>query len=329
LRSYFTLILAAAVVLIVAVFMLTFTVRFTEVGVVTPFGKADETSIVERPGLKPRWPYPIQNVTLYDTRARIVRAQSEQQQTADNRQVVIEAFLLWKVNDPLKFYQRFSGQSAEAREHYRSADELLRSLLRSSVAEIGRYRIDELFTSDADGSRLPDLERDMMARLANTTGGDAGRRLDEYGVEVALVGVTRVAFPEETTKDVFERMKSTRERIASEAVSEGAAQALKIQEDAATSAALIRAFAEQRAAQIRSQGDLEAAQYLAQLSEDPELAVFIENIKFLRNLVARRTTLVLPTNLPGMRLFDPEIIQSMSGGDIPALTANQTEPDGR
>lgn len=325
-RSYFTLILAAAVVLIVAVFMLTFTVRFTEVGVVTTFGKADTDSIVETPGLKIRWPYPIQNVTLYDTRSRFIRGQNEQQQTADNRQVIVESFLLWKVSDPLKFYQRFSGQSTEAREHYRAADALLKSLLRATMSEIGRYRIDQLFTPEAGASKIPELELAILNRLTASTGGDAGgASLDDYGVEVALVGITRIAFPEEATKDVFERMKATRERIAAEAVSEGDAQALKIQEDAETSAALIRAFAQQRAAEIRSQGDREAAQYLKVLAEDEALAVFIENIKFMKNLRAKNTTLVLPTSTPGMKLFDPATFRALGNGEIPSLQSSAQE----
>ena len=319
-RSYFTLILASAVVLIVAVFMLTFTVRFTEVGVVTTFGKADADSIVTTSGLKIRWPYPIQNVTLYDTRSRFIRAQNEQQQTADRRQVIVQSFLLWRVSDPLKFYQRFSGESAEAREHYRVADNLLRSLLRASMSEIGAYRIDELFTPEPGASKLPELEQAILDRLTATSGRDVGgASLDDYGVEVALVGITRITFPEEATKDVFERMKATRQRIASEAVSEGAAQAFKIQTDADSDAGIIREFARTRADEIRSEGDLESAQYLKALAVDQELAVFIENIRFMKNLFAKRTTLVLPTSTPGMKIFDPEAMQSLGSGEIPSM----------
>jgi membrane protease subunit HflC len=326
LRSSFTLILAAAVVLVVALFMLTFTVRFTEVGVVTTFGKADEGSIVSSAGLKMRWPYPIQNVTLYDTRSRFVRLSSEQQQTSDSRQIVVESFLLWKVSDPLKFYQRFSGESAEAREHYDSADQLLRSLLRASMSEIGRYRLDQLFSSQINSSKLPELEDAILHRLSNSGGANSGgTNLSDYGIDVSLVGLTRVEFPEETNKDVFERMKSTRERIASEAESEGAAQALKIQKDAETSAALIMAFAEQRAAQIRSQGDAEAAQYLKLLAEDPALAVFIENIKFMKNLISKRTTLVLPTTMEGMSLFDPASLRTMGGDGLTPGRSTQAD----
>lgn len=325
-RSSFTLILAAAVVLVVALFMLTFTVRFTEVGVVTTFGKADEGSIVSSAGLKMRWPYPIQNVTLYDTRSRFVRLNSEQQQTSDSRQIVVESFLLWKVSDPLKFYQRFSGESAEAREHYDAADQLLRSLLRASMSEIGRYRLDQLFSPQINSSKLPELEDAILRRLSNSGGSDSGgTSLSDYGIDVSLVGLTRVEFPEETNKDVFERMKSTRERIASEAESEGAAQALKIQKDAETSAALIMAFAEQRAAQIRSQGDAEAAQYLKLLAEDPALAVFIENIKFMKNLISKRTTLVLPTTMEGMSLFDPASFRSMGGDGLTPGRSTQAD----
>jgi len=86
----------------------TYTVRFTEAGVLTTFGKAAEQDLtkVREPGLKFKWPDPIQSVTKYDTRSRFLQTKAEQQQTADSRQITVEAFCTWKVKDPLKFFQR-------------------------------------------------------------------------------------------------------------------------------------------------------------------------------------------------------------------------------
>ena len=167
----------------------------------------------------------------------------------------------------------------------------------------------------ANASKIPELEQSIQRRLAASGNSvDNGSfSLSDFGIVVEMVGISRVQFPEETTKDVFERMKSSRARIASKAISEGNAQASKIQKDAETSASLIRSFADQRAAQIRSQGDRESARYLADLAEDPDLAVLIEKFAFMKNLISRRTTLVLPTSMPGMEFFDPSAIQSLAG----------------
>src|SRR5688500_4082532 len=126
---------------------MTYTVRFTENAVLTTFGKAGENAQKTQPGLKFKWPDPIQSVTKYDTRSGFRQTQSETQQTADSRQLVVEAFCTWKVADPLLFFQRFSNAGDRSADHYRKAEEVLRGSLRSAMGETSKYRMDELFTT--------------------------------------------------------------------------------------------------------------------------------------------------------------------------------------
>lgn len=307
-RSVFLFAVTALIVLGFLAYWSTYTVRFTEVAVVTTFGKADDGSIVNRDGdqagIHPKWPYPIQSVTRYDTRVRIVQTRSETQLTADDRQIIVESFLTWRVDNPLVFYQRFSNAGPEARDHFREADRTLNSLLRSAMSEVSTYRLGELFAPEAQASRLDDLEGAILARLTRGEGADA-LRLADYGIEPVLVGINRVVLPEETTREVFERMKATREKIAAEAQSQGEARAQTIRNEADSAARRIIAFAERRAQEIRVAGDREAARWLAYFQEEPELAVFLKNVELLRNGLGRRATLVLPADMPGMELFDP------------------------
>ncbi|MFG0275745.1 MAG: SPFH domain-containing protein [Phycisphaerales bacterium] len=320
-RSILTLIISALIVLGFLTFMMTYTVRFNEAAVVTTFDRASENSVQTDEGLKFRWPYPIQRVTVYDTRARLLQTRSETQQTADNRQIIVESFLTWRVSDPLKFFQRFGGAGSEERDHYRRADETLTSLMRSAMAEVSAYRLDQLFTATGQ-SRLAELEQRIMDRIGQAD--QAGFSVADYGVEPLAVGVSSVVLPEETTRQVFERMKATRERLAAEATSRGDALASTIRTEAESAAARISAFAELRAEQIRTLGDREAQEFYATLNEAPELAVFLEKIDFLRNFYAKRTTLVLPTTQPGMNLFDPSAMES-AGGRIPPFGGEQTQ----
>lgn len=303
-------------------FMSTFTVRFSERAVVTTFDKATENSVVDQAGLGFKWPYPIQSVKVYDTRARLLQLRSETQQTADDRQVIIEAFVTWRVTDPLVFYQRFSGAGADEREHYREAENTLESLLRSAMSEVGRYRMSDLFSPTGD-SKLGDLESDVLARLTGGSGGDSFR-LSEYGIEALAVGINQVVLPEETTQQVFQRMKASRERLAAEASSQGKSLADTIRFEAEAAAQRIRAFAQRRAEQIRVQGDTEAARWQAQLAEEPRLAVFEAQLQFLRNLYAKRTTIVLPTTQPGMGVLDPSALDhAAASGVVPPFTADE------
>ena len=99
------LVLLVALVL----FSMTYTVSFHEVAIKTRFGKTTADSIVTEPGLKFRLPLFADRVTVYDTRLQVRETPLETIQTADGRQVVTRAFMLWKVNtngqEPLKFHE--------------------------------------------------------------------------------------------------------------------------------------------------------------------------------------------------------------------------------
>jgi membrane protease subunit HflC len=328
-KRFVTIAVTLLVALTFILFMSTFTVRYSESAVVTTFSRAGADSVVTDAGLGFKWPYPIQSVKVYDTRARLLQLRSETQQTADDRQIVAEAFVTWAVADPLLFYQRFGGAGSEEREHYRAAERTIESLLRSAMSEIGRYRMSELFAGEGQ-SKLPELEERVLSRLAGATGaaGD-GFSLSDYGVEALTVGVNQIVLPEETTAQVFNRMKASRERLAAEASSAGRSDADTIRFRAEAAAERIRSFAMRRAEQIRVQGDTEAARWQARLAEEPRLAVFDAQLEFLRNLYAKRTTIVLPTTQPGMSILDPAAMEAASeSGAIPPFTrADDAEAD--
>ncbi len=321
-RSRLLIFVAAVIAIGFLMFAFTRTVGFTEKAVIQTFGGASERSVVDEPGLVFRWPAPIQRVTVYDTRARLLTTRSETQQTADNRQIVVEAFLTWRVSDPLKFLQRFGSEGSEERRHYAAAERTLQAQLRSAMSEVSRYRLDELFTPTPGGSRLGDLEQAIASRLQSPM--SEGASVAEWGVEPMVVGINRIVLPEDTTKDVFERMKATRQRLASEAESRGQADANTIRASADSAARRILAFAESRAAEIRNRGDEEATRYIALLNEEPRLAVFLEQVEFLRELLGRRTTLVISTTMTGMSVLHPALLSFLGAESLPPFTLDSS-----
>lgn len=330
-RSTFLLTLTGLIVLGFVLFMVTFSVRFTEAAVVTTFGKASENAVKNRDGdeagLYFKWPYPVQSVTKYDRRVRLLESRSETQQTADERPIIVEAFLTWRVTDPLVFYQRFSNAGPEARDHYTDAQRSLDTLLRSAMAEVSRFRMSDLFSPTPGGSRLGELEAAVLDRIRR---GDAEQgadgRMGDYGVEVELVGIRRIVLPEETTRDVYDRMKATRDKLAAEARAQGDAIASTIRNEAESQADRILAFARRLAAEIRNQGDLEAARWLEQLDEAPELAVFLQNVELIREGFGKQVTLVVPTNFPGMQLLDPRNLMDAASGRLPGISGEPRSP---
>jgi len=309
------------VVLSLVSYTMTYTVRFTEAGVLTTFGRAGENSIKKDPGLNFKWPYPIQSVTTYDTRVRFADVRLETQQTADNRQIIVQGFCVWRVEDPLKFFQSFSNAGTRADDHYHKAEETVQSNLRSALGAVSKFRLEELLAADESRGRLPDLEKTVLDSLSSGGSGDATARqsLASVGVRAIDVGVSRIELPSETTTKVFERMAANRDRLAKELESRGESDATAIRSRAEADARRIEEFAKSRAEEIRRQGDREAAEFFAQMNSNPELAIFLRNIELLRGALAKRTTVVLSTSQPGVGLIRPDALEGLKQGQIPQL----------
>jgi membrane protease subunit HflC len=314
------LIIAAAAVFVIALLAraMTYTVRFTENAVLTTFGRAGEDAIKKEAGLYLKWPDPIQSVTKYDTRARFLQAKLETQQTADSRQLTVESFCTWKVDNPLKFFQKFSNKGARAEDHYEGAKEVLRGALRTAMAEISRYRMDDLFTTGSAPSKLPELEKQILATLQRSAG--EGNQIADFGIHVESVGINSIELPEENTRNVQESMKRDRERLVSELESKGLAEASRIKSTAESNARRIEKFAEAYAAEIRRKGDEEAQQYLVQMAEAPELAVFLKQIDFIKSALAKRVTWIVDTTTPAFELMAPSTLRkSAATGEVPGV----------
>ncbi len=311
--------------IVIVLYSSSFTVRFTETAVKTRFGSANENSIITEPGFKMKWPYPIESVTKYDKRIRPVETRSETVQTADDFQIIIQAYLNYRVQDPLKFFQSFSNAGDRAQDHFIKAEnDVLVDLLRSALGETSKYKMSELFTSQAGASVIPQLEGEVFDLLA--LGGNGGKPLQDYGIEIISVGIDRIVLPEDTTSAVINRMGANRDRLAERYESEGRSQARAIRAEAESNAERIRAFAQRRADEILAKGESEAAPYLAQQNVNPELAVFIQNIRLMRESMAKKFTLIFSTSDYGMRLFDPDIIEQ-SQGQLPVPTLGGSTSD--
>lgn len=294
-------------------FVFTYKVRFTEQAVLTTFGKAEGTDVKTDPGLKFKLPWPIQEVTKYDTRARFFQIESETQQTLDDRQVIVKAYCVWSVSDPLNFFRQFSNAGDREIDHYRKAEEIIRAIVRSAVSQTSSFRLDELLAQGAESSKLAELEEKIL--------NDVRAALKTEGVEIKDVGINRIMMPQETTESVFLRMGKSRTRLVKEIESAGEAQAKGIESAAMTTASRILDFARVRADEIRSLGDREAAQYVEQMNEYPELAVFLKNLEFMREAMAKRITFVFSSDMPGFGLLQPDSLNNLGAGEIPDIGA--------
>lgn len=277
------------IVAVLLLFSMTYTVSYHEVAIRSRFGKIGPESVITEQGLKFKLPIFADKVTKLDTRLQLLESPLVEVQTADNLQLVIKAFMLWKVDTegsgPLDFYEAYS----KVEEAGRRLDGEFRSAVKSSASQ---FTFGELIGTD---SRLTEAEKAIRESMMTA---------HDRGVQPVSVGISNVLLPATTTRAVLTRMKETRERISEAERGIGASEKDRIEAEAKTRKEKIEAFARNRAAEIRAEGSELAAKYLTDMGRDPGLAIFLSWLDALDMSLSQGTTLVLPWSASPFHLLN-------------------------
>jgi modulator of FtsH protease HflC len=294
-KSRIGLIIGLIVVAILAAYMVTYQVRYDQIAVVTTLESVqdpvvdpetgeviDPGSIVREPGLRFKAPWPIQQVHAFSTKLQVVESTLTQIQTEDGSTVNVKLAVFWRVEDPLAYYRAVGTSLDDAREK-------LSPLLGDLEGIITQYRFDQLVNNDPEELAIIEMQEQARDALREQLAG-----LDQsYGIAIESVALRRLLLPELTTEAVFERMRSTRQRMAENARAEGEAEAGKLREEAESIRQRIMAFAERRAQAIRSEGEQEAAEQFQAFAVDEDFAIFLRNLEALEQTLPNNTTLIL------------------------------------
>ncbi len=313
-----------AVIFVVAVvsYAFTYSVKFNEAAVVTTWGKAGEGAVREKPGLGFKIINPIQSVTKYDVRARFLAVQVEQVQTADSRPITMSLYTIWRVDDPLEFFQSYSEAGPSSEDHYKKAEDTLRSIMRAQQRQISKFRFDQMFTSSGS-TVLPQAEAMILEAMQGE------QVLQKSGIRPLVVGINSIELPTTTTGVVFERMKTDRISLVNALQSKGAAEANAITQRAQADAEKIRAFAKALASEIRAQGDSEAAQWVARMADMPDLVTFLQKLDMYASVLLKRATIVVSTSESDWNLLDPDSMTDVPVGVIPGSEAAVVAQNGK
>ena len=269
--------------------MVTYRVPFDKSVVVTSFGDAAavRNEDGQGAGLYFKWPWPIQRVAReYDRGPQALEDRLEQQNTADNRSVVLNTYVFWRIEDPLAFYRTFGTEAAATRQ--------IRTLLRSTRGVIGRYDFDDLFNIDSQQLRRDEIEAQMKDAMQEA--------LADNGVAVERVGIKRTVLGESVTEAVTQRQRQEQVRRAEEARSAGVAEAGSIRSRADTTASQINSFAGLRAAQLRGQAGPAIARLQQEFAQEPELARTLLAVQTIPDLFNENATVLINPDMFGSLL---------------------------
>ena len=288
---------AIALATVFALYMCTYQVRFTEVAIVKTFGKANQQAVTE-PGLKFKWPPPIQNVVKYDTRIRLLEDTPEETPTRDSNNVIVSTFTAWKIADPYQFHRASSVES--------DAEDNLRTRIRAhKKTVIGKHDFSEVVSTDPEERKLAQIEAEMEQLIAE----DAER---DFGISIEFFGIKQLTLPQEVTQTVFDAMKKVEQNKADNFKSQGEAEATKIIAQAGEAANRIMSVARQKADEIRADGRAEVSRLASRFDEAPELRIFLDKLEAFDQLLHSRATVVLDLNYPPVDLFKLDRVQALT-----------------
>jgi regulator of protease activity HflC (stomatin/prohibitin superfamily) len=277
-----TAITGIVLVLVLVVYSITYQVRFSESVVKVRFGKPKE--VVTAPGLKLKWPYPIETVKNYDTRLRVLDTPETEIKTVDAQNVIVGCFALWRITDPLLFSISLPAE--------RAAEDKLRDRINESRAKIiGQHSWSDFVNLDSA------LIADSYARVeAEILRDCAPGILSAYGVEVKRVGIRRISLPEEATSSVQKSMQQERNRMAARYREEGESLKEAIVARAESQSKQILAFAERKAKETESAGLQASQRVFKQIAEeDADFFIWLRWLEALEAALKTRTTIFLDT----------------------------------
>lgn len=211
----------------------------------------------------------IQSETVISSKMRLSDLPVSDVMTSDKKSMIADCFVMWKIEDPVKFIQKLSGsvQNAESR-------------ISSNVYNALKNVISSLSQEEVISGRDGELAQILTERL--------GTNLEAYGIKVAKIETKMLDLPNENKDAVYNRMISERNNIAASYTAQGEQQAQEIKNDTNEKVTILLAQAEKQAATLVAEGEAEYMKILSEAYNDESKADFYG---FVRQLDAVKATL--------------------------------------
>ena len=272
-RRSLSFIVAAAFIIAVIVAMSVYTIDQRKAAIKFQLGEV--VAVQTDPGLYFLVPI-LQNVRLFDTRIQTLEARDpERFLTSENRNVLVDSFVKWRVVDVKQYYVSVRGDAlaAEAR-----ISQTVNDALR---AEFAKRTVHDVVSGERDK---------IMSTVAEKVDQDVRR----IGVAVVDVRLKRVDFVPEISSDVYRRMESERKRVANELRATGQAEGEKIKADADRQRQVIVAEAYREAQRTKGEGDAQAARIYAEaFNRNPEFFSFYRSMEAYRQSLRNKSDVMV------------------------------------
>ena len=273
----------AVILIVFGLISSVFTVNQRQQALVLQFGEPKR--IIQEPGLAFKVPF-IQDVMYYEKRVlSLIPQDAEEVILADQKRLQVDAYARYRIMDPLLFFQTVRNEiGARAR---------LESIIDSSVRRVlGGETLGSILTGEREG-----INGSIRDEVENS--------VTSLGIEIIDVRLRRADYPEATSQNIFNRMKSEREREAREFRATGEEEAQKIRADAEKTRTVILAEARKDSQDLRGQGDSQAIRiYADSFGQDEEFFSFYRSMEaYQKSIGEGPTSMVLSPDSSFFRFF--------------------------
>ena len=230
----------------------------------------------------------VQTETTISSKLTLSDLPASDVMTSDKKSMISDCFVLWRIEDPVKFIQKLSGsvQNAESR-------------ISSNVYNALKNVISSLSQEEVISGRDGELAELLTKSL--------GTNLEAYGIKIEKIETKMLDLPDENKEAVYNRMISERNNIAASYTAQGEQQAQEIKNDTNEQVTILLAQAQKEADTLVAEGEAEYMRILSAAYNDKNKADFYS---FVRQLDAVKATLkngentiVLDKNSPIAEIF--------------------------
>ncbi len=265
--------------------MSVFTVSQTEKAIRFQFGEIVNSDY--EAGLHLKFPI-INNVKKFDARIQTLAEKPEQFLTAEKKNVMVDLFVKWRIDNVGVFYTAVGGNITNANVRL---NQTIKSAIRS---EFSKRNIKQLVSTDRSAIR------DVLME-------NSKEKAPELGIEIIDVQVMRIDLPEGVSESVFKRMEAERESAARKFRSEGSEAAEKKRAEADKDRVVLLANAFSEAETLRGEGDAKSADiYSTAYGADTEFFTFYRSLNAYKKTFSKSSVMVVDPNSDFFQYFNKQ-----------------------
>ena len=254
------------IVLIFFIGFLTFTGAFFIVqewkqAIVLQFGEPRQ--VITEPGLKFKIPF-VQDAIFFDRRMLNLDPVPEEMILSDQKRIIVDSFARYIITDPIKFFQTVRNETTFSDRFGR----ILNAAVRGVIAQ---YPLTTLLSSERDNI-MKIIETQVIMNEKN------------FGIEIMDIRIGRTDLTEQVANNVYQRMRSEREKEANLLRAEGEELSKEIKASANRQKTVIIAEAERTSSILRGEGDAQKNQILGDAyGLDEEFFIFLRTMQACRD----------------------------------------------